>query len=614
MLRAFSSLRRHRPSRHLSVVALLVVALVSGVAPYPPSSSTGGGGAPPVEGAASLGVSIVIDDEPPTVGAASAVVMGNVRRAATGDVTSAAVDISKATFPNGSAAYALLGRDDVFADSLAGAALAGTRGPLLFTAGGPDRPLRAEVLTELTRVLPRDGCPTVYLLGGVAAVSAAVERSVRSAGFCPERIAGESRVETSVAIADVVARRTGTPHVLLARADRWPDAATGGAYAAVAGTPILVTPTDRLHPAVAAFLAARRPGRVSLLGGEAALTEGVRRSAASHTTRIDRIAGVARDHTAAAIAAQLWQPRSPKGAVLVNGYTDRGWAYALAGGVLAARAEAVVLYVEANSVTPGARVWLAPNPPRFTVALGPPTAIADSVHAQVIAGVTAPPPSPAPAPAPAIPPAPARDLYGWLSVLPGTDEPLRWNPCEPIRWVFNPRHAPGHALADVQQALSRVATASGLEFRYLGTVTDRPTRQGGTTRGRGDDPRYPGEWMPLLISFAHPDEVPALAGHVAGIGGATARGTSLATLRYISGEVVIDAGWAAGAPGGFGRASALGPVLMHEMGHAVGMGHARGAGQVLSPVMSMTTWGAGDRYALARLGRASGCMAPLTVR
>lgn len=245
-----------------------------------------------------------------------------------------AVEVSREAFPaDGTAEVVVIGRDDVFADSLGGAALAGRAGPVLFTPGGPDAGLRPETAQELSRVLAPGG--TVHLLGGPLAVSDEVERAVRELGFAVERHAGADRYETALAIAERVDPRP--PRVLLARGDEWADAVTGGAYAAEAGVPVLLTPSGALHPAVDAALAADRPEAV-LLGGPLALADAVLTSAARHGAAV-RVFGADRAGTAAAIARQLWgrTTAAPGDAyVAVEGYAPGSWAPALAGAVLPA--------------------------------------------------------------------------------------------------------------------------------------------------------------------------------------------------------------------------------------------------------------------------------------
>jgi putative cell wall-binding protein len=229
----------------------------------------------------------------------------------------------------------VLGRDDVFADSLAGTALAGATGPVLYTDGGADGALRAETQAEIARVLPAGG--TVNILGGTAAVSTATEDALRALGYQVRRFSGSTRVETAVAIAMAV---DSTPQrVLLARSDSWADAVTGGAWAAEAGLPILITPPDALHPAAAAALQTLGNPEVVLLGGEAALSSRVATEAQAQL----RISGSSRAGTAAEIARRLWGRTTAAATdhfLVVEGWQADSWAPALAGAVLSARWDA----------------------------------------------------------------------------------------------------------------------------------------------------------------------------------------------------------------------------------------------------------------------------------
>lgn len=319
-----------------------------------------------------LVASLLVAGPVPAARAGSAV----ERVAATTDVVLAAIELSRATFGDGGAAHVVLGRDDEFADSLAGAALAGTAGPILYTTGGRGRALRAETRAELVRVLgPPVSCEVrvqVFLLGGAAAVSSDVEQAVRALRYCVRRIAGATRVETSVQIAEHLAATLGRPReVLLARADDWADAATGGAYAAASRVPVVVTQRGSLHPEVASYLRRRRPGQVTLLGGGAALSAPVEEAVRS-VGPARRVAGAARDITAVEIVRRLWGPAASGGGItLVNGYTTNGWAYALAAAVYGAVHTAPVLYTQAASLSAGTTAFLRSHDFVRAVAAGP---------------------------------------------------------------------------------------------------------------------------------------------------------------------------------------------------------------------------------------------------
>ncbi len=246
------------------------------------------------------------------------------------------------------ATYAVLSRDDTFADSLAGAALT-FRGPLLYTE---TEQLPPETRSELDRVLGPGGL--VYVLGGDRAVSPAVVATLQADGYTVRRLAGPSRVETAIAVADEV--RTQLPNyrrVLLARADgpgtaAWADSVTGGAFAADARIPLLLTPTDQLHPAVKAWMDRDQPSQTLLLGGLSALTRRVEQAVPAPL----RVAGAARDETATSVARTLWkvEPTGTRRYTIIDGYATDGWAWGLAAAGLADRADAPLLMVHPNTV------------------------------------------------------------------------------------------------------------------------------------------------------------------------------------------------------------------------------------------------------------------------
>jgi len=271
------------------------------------------------------------------------------------DPVSIGIAVSRARFEDDQADYAVLSRDDTFPDSLAGSALSAD-GPLLFTPSGS---LAAATLTEMHRALAPGS--TVYLLGGEVALSAAVSDVVEAAGFDVDRLAGPTRIKTALAVADEVRRvNGGGTTVAIARAygtpddetRGWADSITGGAWAAQDGVPIVVTPTDGLHPAVAAWLDEVDPSDTVLLGGAAAIAVVVESEIEARGHPARRAAGDNRAGTAAAIATQLIgaADAGPRSFVIVNGYEPTGWAFGLAAGGLAADAGTALLVVDRTTV------------------------------------------------------------------------------------------------------------------------------------------------------------------------------------------------------------------------------------------------------------------------
>lgn len=279
------------------------------------------------------------------------------------DPVAVALAVSGAVFGDGTATRAVLSRSDVFADSLAAAPLAGLDGPILFTGSAA---LDARTAAELRRVLPRGA--TVYLVGAEAALSAEIGDAVRQAGFRVRRLAGATRVESAIAVAEEIS--AAPERVLLARADTWVDALTGGAYAAAAGVPVLLIGAEP-NPAVEAYLD-RVQAQLVVLGGDAAIPDAVLAGRPAV-----RVAGPNRAATATAVAHQLWglDPNLDHvpAVLLVDGVGDASWAPALAAAPLAAVLGAPQLLTDLSApegLPSDTRAFIAASQPDRVVAVG----------------------------------------------------------------------------------------------------------------------------------------------------------------------------------------------------------------------------------------------------
>ncbi|HUG83910.1 MAG TPA: cell wall-binding repeat-containing protein [Euzebya sp.] len=268
------------------------------------------------------------------------------------DPVGQAVETSSQIWADDGADLVVLATADQFPDALAGSALAGEFGPILVTPFGDTLDSRVEA--EIARVTGGDGL--VLILGGVAAVSepAAIQaRAAAGSATCPQpfptdcRYAGSGREETAALIGQsVLALHDGSGgRALLARGDMFADAITGGAYAAEAGVPILLTPPDQLNASTRGFIEANGISEVIVLGGTAAVAQSTVDAVPVGTRRI---AGGDRTATAAAIATQLWDAEGIGGGgiVLVNVRHDDGWQTALSAAVVSALANAPQLGVE----------------------------------------------------------------------------------------------------------------------------------------------------------------------------------------------------------------------------------------------------------------------------
>ena len=205
--------------------------------------------------------------------------------------------------------------------------------------------------------------------------------------------------------------------------------------------------------------------------------------------------------------------------------------------------------------------------------------------------------------------APAEDGWGPIYV-DDQGRPARWDPCRPISYVVQAGWIPETGRQDLAEALARLSAASGLTFVDEGDTDELPS-QG---RSPYQPDRYGERWAPLLIGWVPP------ASTDLGLGSG-AQGLSLSVAvpgragpHLVSGQVVLDADNP--LVGGFGPGTTDGEVLLHELAHAVGLGHVLDATQVMYPrtTNSESQFGAGDRAGLAAVGAAASCHPPPRAR
>jgi hypothetical protein len=192
--------------------------------------------------------------------------------------------------------------------------------------------------------------------------------------------------------------------------------------------------------------------------------------------------------------------------------------------------------------------------------------------------------------------------------LDRTDQgaPTRWNPCEPIHYVVNASLAPPGSIADVHEAVRRISAATGISFVYEG-ITDE---EASIYRDVFQPDRYGPRWAPVLIAWADPDDsdIPFVRGD------RVAAGVAVPVIPYTRFEDVYVSGWIAinaddPNPPGFDLPGEQGPVVLHELGHLMGLGHVKTAGELMNPSGGgVTDLAAGDREGLRELGAAGGCI------
>jgi hypothetical protein len=229
--------------------------------------------------------------------------------------------------------------------------------------------------------------------------------------------------------------------------------------------------------------------------------------------------------------------------------------------------------------------------------------------------VGAGPPTPAPSGTPTLSPSappPARSrvdgAFKFLERVGGA--PVRWNPCETISYAVNTDGAASSIKPDLHEALARVTRATHVEFVSVGTTEETFMRAYQRMRYQGVIRK-----AELILIWVDHDDYRAILRRLQDPRPSIAFAKTMAGLfadqdQYFGGIIVMDA--EATSQHGFGHRYAHGSVLLHELGHIMGLDHVKDPDQLMYsgryPNYGLHDFGAGDLEGLRRLGIDAGCL------
>ena len=184
----------------------------------------------------------------------------------------------------------------------------------------------------------------------------------------------------------------------------------------------------------------------------------------------------------------------------------------------------------------------------------------------------------------------------------------RWNPCVPIHYVVDVQVGPSSAMADIAWAFAQVSKATGLRFVADGRTQEQPSDDRVDIRHTKAGWR----WAPVLVAL-----VPDSVYHGTGLHAdkdslaytdPNVYSDDLGDAQIVTAQVVVDADDL--TDGGHDDPGALGPTLLHEFGHLVGLDHVDEHGEIMQPDGGgVTSYGPGDLAGLRYVGKRHGCIA-----
>lgn len=179
--------------------------------------------------------------------------------------------------------------------------------------------------------------------------------------------------------------------------------------------------------------------------------------------------------------------------------------------------------------------------------------------------------------------------YSFVATQPDGVTPVTWSCEAPIPVEVNPQGAPVGYAELVASSVERVNDASGFTFEVVGETDDRTFFE----RGAG----------PVLLGFADAEEVPALAGPTAGLGGAVhAQRAAGGPRTAVGGMVVLDVDLFTDEL----SAPVAEAIVIHELAHVLGLGHTGTGGELMQAVsLGQTQLGSGDLSGLRHLREAA---------
>jgi hypothetical protein len=163
----------------------------------------------------------------------------------------------------------------------------------------------------------------------------------------------------------------------------------------------------------------------------------------------------------------------------------------------------------------------------------------------------------------------------------------RWNPCELVLWKIRDEGYTQRRFQQTVTAFRQLRRATGLNIKYAGVTTAEEIAA--SERGI------------ITVSFVDPSGMdPSIVGDASVIG-----------QHPVLGGAIIRADVRIALHTSFDRRFGYVPVLLHELGHAVGLGHSGDRRSLMYPELnSVKSYNRSDLAGLTSVGSTNGCITP----
>jgi hypothetical protein len=191
------------------------------------------------------------------------------------------------------------------------------------------------------------------------------------------------------------------------------------------------------------------------------------------------------------------------------------------------------------------------------------------------------------------PAADSRPEYAFAMTVGG--EPVTYTSCRPIQVAVYPAGGPPGAFELARAAVSRAASASGLQLVVIGPYGGAaPNWNFEAGPVMADDP--------ISISWQDGDAIAELTDEVAGLGGSRYVDNPRGARRLVAGTVALSRDYYRYLDEVGDRDEQL-AVLLHELGHVLGLDHVDNPDELMNEEnLGLTAYGPGDLAGLRRLG------------